>query len=79
MYGVSKCSSFILLQVVDQFPQHHSSILAWRIPWTEGPGRLQSTESDMTEKVTLSQNSQIQRGRKQNAVTRGWGRGEGAI
>ena len=23
----------------------HSSILAWRIPWTEGPGRLQSMES----------------------------------
>ena len=22
-YGVSKCSSFILLQVVDQFSQHH--------------------------------------------------------
>ena len=22
-----------------------SSILAWRIPWTEKPGRLQSTES----------------------------------
>ena len=22
----------------------HSSILAWRIPWTEDPGRLQSTE-----------------------------------
>ena len=21
----------------------HSSILAWRIPWTETPGRLQST------------------------------------
>ena len=21
----------------------HSSILAWRIPWTEGPRRLQST------------------------------------
>ena len=20
----------------------HSSILAWRIPWTEGPGQLQS-------------------------------------
>ena len=20
----------------------HSSILAWKIPWTEGPGRLQS-------------------------------------
>ena len=23
----------------------HSSILAWRIPWTEKPGRLQSTGS----------------------------------
>jgi len=23
----------------------HSSIFAWRIPWTEGPGGLQSTES----------------------------------
>ena len=22
----------------------HSSILAWEIPWTEDPGRLQSTE-----------------------------------
>ena len=30
----------------------HSSILAWRIPWTEEPGRLQSMglqELDMTE------------------------------
>ena len=29
----------------------HPSILAWRIPWTEEPGRLQSeiSESDMTE------------------------------
>ena len=29
----------------------HSKILAWRIPWTEEPGRLQSKgsqESDMT-------------------------------
>ena len=23
----------------------HSSILAWRVPWTEEPGRLQSVES----------------------------------
>ena len=23
----------------------HSSILAWRIPWTEEPGRLKSIES----------------------------------
>ena len=32
----------------------HSSILAWRIPWTEEPGRLQSmgcTESDVTERL----------------------------
>ena len=30
----------------------HSSVLAWRIPWTEESGRLQSMgspESDMTE------------------------------
>ena len=35
----------------------HSSILAWRIPWTEEPGRLQSMgsqKSDMTERLTLS-------------------------
>ena len=24
---------------------NHSSILVWRFPWTEEPGRLQSTES----------------------------------
>ena len=32
----------------------HSSTLAWKIPWTEEPGRLQSTgllESDMTERL----------------------------
>ena len=32
----------------------HSSILAWRIPWTEKLGGLQSTghkESDMTERL----------------------------
>ena len=27
----------------------HSSILAWKIPWTEEPGGLQSKESDTTE------------------------------
>ena len=34
----------------------HSSILAWRIPWTEEPGGLQSTghkESDKTERLPL--------------------------
>ena len=35
----------------------HSSILAWRIPWTEEPGGLQSMgrkKLDMTEQLTLS-------------------------
>ena len=35
----------------------HSSILAWRIPWTEEPGGLQSMglkESDTTERLTLT-------------------------
>ena len=33
----------------------HSNILAWRIPWTEGPGRLQSMgpkELDTTERLS---------------------------
>ena len=30
----------------------HSCILAWRTPWTEEPGRLQSVESDKTERLT---------------------------
>ena len=33
----------------------HSSILAWRIPWTQEPGRLQSSGSQrvgMTERLT---------------------------
>ena len=33
----------------------HSSILAWRIPWTKEPGRLQfrgCKESDMTKHTT---------------------------
>ena len=44
----------------------HSSILAWKIPWTEKPGGLQSMGSqgyspwgrrglDMTEQLTFSQ------------------------
>ena len=35
----------------------HSSTLAWRMPWTEKPGRLQPMglqESDTTEWLTLS-------------------------
>ena len=33
----------------------HSSVLAWKIPWTAEPGKLQSSgrkESDMTEQHT---------------------------
>ena len=36
--------------------ESHSSILSWRIPWTEEPGRLQSMElqeSDTTEQLNL--------------------------
>ena len=36
----------------------HSSILAWRIPWTEEPGGLQSMgskESDTTERPSTAQ------------------------
>ena len=35
----------------------HSSILAWRIPGTEEPGRLQSKESDTTEWLTQETNT----------------------
>ena len=38
----------------------HSSILAWRIPWTEEPGGLQcmgSQESDMTYQLSMQDNS----------------------
>ena len=33
----------------------HSSILAWRIPWTEEPGGLQSmgSQSDTTERLSM--------------------------
>ena len=34
----------------------HSSVLAWKIPWTEEPGQLQSMGSqrvDMTEQLLL--------------------------
>ena len=31
----------------------HSSILAWRIPWTEKPGELQSTGSQKATPLTI--------------------------
>ena len=30
----------------------HPSFLAWRIPWAEEPGGLQSAELDTTEQLT---------------------------
>ena len=32
---------------MDRQMAHHPSILAWRIPWTEEPGRLQSMGSSL--------------------------------
>ena len=40
----------------------HSSILAWRIPWTEEPGRLQSMESqesDTTEQLNYHHREEL--------------------
>ena len=42
----------------------HSSILAWRIPWTEEPGRVQamgSQESDMTEWLSTHSDNKMLR------------------
>ena len=43
-------------ELVEKGMATHSSVLAWRIPWTEEPGGLQSVgrkESDMTGQLTL--------------------------
>ena len=40
-----RCSAFFMVQLLH--PSTHSSILAWRIPWMEKPGRLQSTGSQI--------------------------------
>ena len=32
----------------------HSSILAWKIPWTEEPGGPQSMESDTAEQLSTA-------------------------
>ena len=40
----------------------HSSILAWKIPWTEGPGKLQSMgciESDMTDYARMPYRTKV--------------------
>ena len=47
----------------------HSSILAWRIPWTEEPGRLQSMRSqelDMTERLSTHSTHKLYRPKEVN-------------
>ena len=44
----------IYSQILEKEMATHSSILAWRIPWTEEPGKLQSMglqELDTTEQL----------------------------
>ena len=44
----------------------HSSILAWRIPWTEKPGRLQSRRSQRTGRDWVTEHTRM---RKERALT----------
>ena len=37
----------------------HSSILAWRIPWTKEPGRLQSRESQESDTTWQLNNKMV--------------------
>ena len=42
----------------------HSSILAWRIPWTKEPGRLQSMGSQRVDTTSLSLYTVLKRQRQ---------------
>ena len=42
----------------------HSSILAWRIPWTEEPGGLQSMGQRVPSRTCLSMHAQNEHGVK---------------
>ena len=37
--------------IPDQAMAPHSSTLAWKIPWTEEPGGLQSTDGDCNREI----------------------------
>ena len=37
----------------------HSSILAWKTPWTEEPGRLQSMGSQESDKIEQLNNNKL--------------------
>ena len=45
--------SWVLL-ILEKEMATHSSILAWRVPWTEEPGGLQSMGLDMAEQLTFT-------------------------
>ena len=47
--AASRPSNGCLHTIMEKETATHSSILAWKIPWTEGPGGLQS---DMTEQLS---------------------------
>ena len=41
--------------VLEEEMATHSSVLAWRIPWTEEPGGLQSTGSQESDTIEVTQ------------------------
>ena len=45
LFGKSEKKEQIYLYVSEKAMAPHSSTLAWKIPWTEEPGRLQSMGS----------------------------------
>ena len=47
--GMSSLWSFILAVSLEEGMATHPTILAWRIPWTEKAGRLQSMGSQRVE------------------------------
>ena len=56
----------------------HSSILAWRIPWTEEPGGLRSMGSTEHASVSSQQGSRFMlRSRRQKCGWKGWSGGRG--
>ena len=42
----------------------HSSILAWKVPWTEEAGRLQSMESQRVGQDLVTEHARTQRAKK---------------
>ena len=52
----------------------HSSILAWRIPWTEEPGGLQSIGLDMTEQLSTAKVSPAKAGQSRDSLLCGFQR-----